>query len=375
MCKSLKDIIAELETKYIGYELRYDFEERSRVIADFDRDMEYMFSQFERYEEDVKFVLDKKLDKNIILRSTINLALVLQHLCKSLDEYDYAIGAYLLDERYEKNHDLFSRFIDASNILLNRLDDLLKTDYFEVEPPNEREVFGKFFYDERNPEEHYVITASHFHKEVAEKLNGAEMIVCVKHLLKMFDDGLFYVKNSQINGSVDEMNKVYEINYLYYAKNYWPERERNFRPHIEHYYKIGIDELEKLRHEKMNDFLLTNTGKIWDKFSEDKYNMARQMKEQKFNEEQWKYFFENIFVIDDYTRWIEELREEAEYESATPPRAPQDNTTIDAREEIANELFDLAENGPWVNGITAEDIKKMLKNVIHFLLKDTVDVV
>ena len=50
----------------------------------------------------------------------------------------------------------------------------------------------------------------------------------------------------------------------------------------------------------------------------------------------------------------------------TPSEAPQDTNIKHAREEIAIELFDLAENGPWVNGITAEDIKKMLKNVLGF---------
>ena len=48
----------------------------------------------------------------------------------------------------------------------------------------------------------------------------------------------------------------------------------------------------------------------------------------------------------------------------TSLEAPQDNTSKEAREEIADELFTLAENGDWVEGITADDIKGMLTAVL-----------
>ena len=48
----------------------------------------------------------------------------------------------------------------------------------------------------------------------------------------------------------------------------------------------------------------------------------------------------------------------------TPLEAPQDNTSKDACKEMAEELLALAENGDWVEGITAEDIKGMLTAVL-----------
>lgn len=48
----------------------------------------------------------------------------------------------------------------------------------------------------------------------------------------------------------------------------------------------------------------------------------------------------------------------------TTLKTPQDNTSKEAREEIADELFALAEKGDWVEGITAEDIKGMLTAVL-----------
>ncbi len=45
-------------------------------------------------------------------------------------------------------------------------------------------------------------------------------------------------------------------------------------------------------------------------------------------------------------------------------QAPVVNTPSDSHKEIADELLALAENGDWVEGITAEDITLMLRNVL-----------
>lgn len=83
MCRPLKDIVAELEVRYSHLKL-YDMQERSRIIDDFDKDVAYMFGQFEKYFDDVRFVLDHHLDKNIISRMTMNLILVMQYMYKSV---------------------------------------------------------------------------------------------------------------------------------------------------------------------------------------------------------------------------------------------------------------------------------------------------
>lgn len=54
-----------------------------------------------------------------------------------------------------------------------------------------------------------------------------------------------------------------------------------------------------------------------------------------------------------------EVRVQGDHTDAT-----QDNTTEGSRKEIVEELFSLVDNGPWVNGITPDDIKTMLTNVL-----------
>ena len=48
----------------------------------------------------------------------------------------------------------------------------------------------------------------------------------------------------------------------------------------------------------------------------------------------------------------------------TPSESPHVNMINDTREAIADELLALVENGDWVEGITAEDITLMLRNVL-----------
>lgn len=48
----------------------------------------------------------------------------------------------------------------------------------------------------------------------------------------------------------------------------------------------------------------------------------------------------------------------------TPSESPRVNMINDTREAIADELLALAENGDWVEDITAEDITLMLRNVL-----------
>lgn len=315
MVRPLKDIVAELEGNY-RYTLFYDLEERRRIISIFDKDMEDMFRWIKHYEEDVKFILERKLDVSIIQRMTLNLALVMQRFCESLDDYHYAIEMYLLDDRYEKNYDLWSAFVDTNRRLQDLFDRLLKLNVFEVDDPDEFKVCWRAFegYAVAYNDEEYIYDEDKYHLrlDVVERMNGAELIVCVKHLLQYFNEKSGMLKNSGLYWGNVRFIEMYELNYLLYAKKYWPTQGKNFRDHVERQLlrgRVNINGLEQLRHDAVHDFEYhTETGRIWHDYSEDVVQMAKQMKEQKINEEQWKYFFKSIFEFEEYDRWIDELR-------------------------------------------------------------------
>lgn len=314
MVRPLKDIVAELEGKY-GFSLFYGLEDRHRIISTFDKDMENMFRWINHYEEDIKFILERKLDVSIIQRMTLNLALVMQRFCESLDDYEYAIERYLLDDRYEKNHDVWAAFVDTNMKLEDLFDRLLKNNVFEVDDPDEINVCSRAFYGyvEYDSDGAIIFDDNRYQLwlDVVERMNGAELIICVKRLLQYFNERFGTIKNSGLKWSDRRFTEVYEQNYLLYAELYWPNQEKNFRNHVERRLlrgRVDVNGLERLRQDAVHDFEYhTAIGRIWRDYSEDIVQMAKQMKEQKLDEEQWK-FFKSIFEFDEYDRWIDELR-------------------------------------------------------------------
>lgn len=318
MCRPLKDIVTELEAKYKGFELIYDIDERHQVITDFDRNIEYLFHQFEKYEEDVTYVLRNNLDVNIITRITLNLILIIQKLNESISDYTYAITLYLMDECYEKNRDLWSSFIDARRKLTDLFTKLQENNVFKVKTPKkEYVVIQKMFYDDAVYDRGEYLTKTGMYKireKGVEKMNGAELIICLSCLLEIFENSLGDLKNSAYRYAPNMIN-YYERNYLLFAKKYWPQYVDHFRSHVESHRLRGhvdISDLERLRDETIREFEYNSTvGKIWCEYSDDITQMAFQMKDQKLDEDQWKYFFKELFKIEEYDRWIEELKNPA----------------------------------------------------------------
>ena len=344
MCRPLKDIVAELEAKYKGAQLSYDLNERRRVIAEFDRDVEYMFSRFEKYKEDVKFVLDHKLEIAIIRRSTLNLILIIQELCKLVLSYRHAIEYYLMDEYNEKNSQLYYRFFNTHNELTDYFTRLKNTIVIDEKTSNKDDVINRFrLYDEpEDTEGSYVLTNIKINREEIEHMNAAELILCIDFQLSIFQNNLWVLHFFSLNRDKELMEMIYNLNYILYARTYWPSKCNNFRAHIVHHRlkgKLDIKRLEQLKDEAIYQFEFnTPTGKIWRDYSEDISQMAIKMKEafikdkKNEDEEQWKFFFQNIFELEEYDRWIEELR--------NPPESDEDKQK---REKLlkTNKVFNL----------------------------------
>ena len=345
MCRPLKDIVAELEAKYEESELLYDLEDRRRIIADFDKDMDYMFVRLKQFEEDVKFVLEHKMNVNVICRMTLNLTLIMQQMCQSVTDYYYALEKYLMDERYKKNHDYWSRFIECSQRIQKLSNSLQESNIFGVEMPDEAMTIANMYYEEGNIDYTKKIspTGTIFINEIeVEKMNGAELLICIWKLMDDFRGSLSKLKNISYNRDTSALFNNYQRNYLLYAKNYWPSHAEQFRSHIEHRRLRGhvdINGLERLRDEATHEFEYnTTSGKIWRVYSEDISQMAIQMKEtfikdkKNEDEEMWKTFFQNIFELEEFDRWIEELR--------NPPESDEDKQK---REKLlkTNKVFNL----------------------------------
>ena len=61
---------------------------------------------------------------------------------------------------------------------------------------------------------------------------------------------------------------------------------------------------------------------------------------------------------------VEEKEDTKDEDNAKTEGQGADNPTSDSRAEILNQLLALADKGEWINGITSDDIKTMLKKVL-----------
>ena len=253
MCRPLKDIITELEAKYKGL-LLSDLEERRRVIVGFDNDVDYLFRCFNIFEEHVKFVLEHKLDIEIIKRSALNLVFIMEHLCDSILIYRNYIELYLLDDRYDKNQSLHRRFAESHEKMKSLFDRLIENDVFNEGLTNRSDVINRFLINEEPDESQIaiVVTTIKINKEETTKMNTSELLVCLDYQFVIFQTNL----------------------------------------------------------------LILTVLLIEDEDSEDFSQLAIEIKKSKLNEEQWKYFFQAIFELEEFDRWIEELR--------NPPESDED---------------------------------------------------
>lgn len=321
MCRPLNDKVAELEAKYSSCML-CDLNERRHTIEGFDHDIDYLFKSFEKYKEDVKFVLNHKLDLDIIRRATLNLVLILQQLCESVIPYRNSIEFYLLDEQYEKHSDWYSHFREVDNEFKVFLEKLKLHHVFNDDSLDYNDVMNRFEVFDESLESGIssVPCIIQINADEIIKMNTAELQLGLNRQLSILNNNLWCLKMNLIEHDTEINKEIYELNYLLYAKSYWPSRVKNFRSHIEMQKlraNVDIAGLEKLRHETTHEFEYhTETGKIWRDYSEDIPQMVIQMKKTIIQEEQWEYFFKTIFEIEEFDRWIEELR--------NPPESDED---------------------------------------------------
>lgn len=309
MCRPLKDIVAELEGRYKECELS-TLEERSRIIRDYDASIEYLLKLMDNYIQEVNYTLEHKLSVSIISRITHNLIFQISHSHDLLMPYSFTIGVYLMDDRYDENYRYWKEFEEKSEKIITLTEKLRENNIFNYEDIEEDAVLQN------------LLIIQGFGGKIPSKVkqgmklaysNGAKLLTCLEYMIDMMEDELASMKMTQIFREDDELLKEdYEINYLLYAKTYWPIRERSFRPHITNQLlrnNVTINGLEELRRETVRDFENhTGVGKIWRDYSEDVASMAKQLKDEIKSGDEWKYFFQKVFELEEYDRWIEELR-------------------------------------------------------------------
>lgn len=308
MARPLKDIIAELEAKYEGSELKNDLMQRRLKIGSYQLHMEYLMMQMGRYEDEVKNTVEFNLSASIISRITLNLLIVMVRTYNRIPAYRDSLERYLLDEEYDENYKIWNEFDDKSKKIEDRISELQKNNIFAIDEIDKDSAL----------QNHHIIQGFdgqvpplvNFEQRLA-YMNGGELLSCLQYMIDILRKEISDLKIIALLRDDDMMEEVYDLNYLLYAKRYWPEIQSTFRSHVSHQLlrnKVTISGLERLRYDVMHDFELhQETGRIWYYNSEDKKRLAIELKRKELNEDQWKDYFEYVFKIEEYDRWMYEL--------------------------------------------------------------------
>lgn len=333
MARPLKDIIAELEAKYEGSELKNDLMQRRLIIGSYQLHMEYLMMQMGRYEDEVKNTVEFNLSASIISRITLNLLIVMVRTYNRIPAYRDSLERYLLEEEYDENYKIWNEFKDKSKEIENRISELQKNNIFAIDEIDKDSAL----------QNHHIIQGFNgqvpplvnFEQRLA-YMNGGELLSCLQYMIDILRKEISDLKIIALLRDDDMMEEVYDLNYLLYAKRYWPEIQSTFRSHVSHQLlrnKVTISGLERLRYDVMHDFELhQETGRIWYNNSEDKKRLAIELKRKELNEDQWIDYFENVFKIEEYDRWMYELEE-----NNKPRKTIRDFVT---RQDIADIVFD-----------------------------------
>ena len=333
MDRPLKDIIAELEAKYEGSELKNDLMQRRLIIGSYQLHMEYLMMQMSNYEDDVKRTVEFNLSASIISRITLNLLIVMVRTYNRIPAYRDSLERYLLDEEYDENYKNWEEFEKYGKEIEKLIFKLQENNIFAIDEIDKDDALQNRHiikgFDGQVP------PLVNFEQRLA-YMNGGELLSCLQYMIDILRKEISDLKMIGLLRNDDMMEEVYDLNFLLYAKKYWPEIQSTFRSHVSHQLlrnKVTISGLEPLRYDFIHDFEIhKETGRIWHNKSEDKKGLAIELKGKGLNEDQWKEYFENVFKIEEYNRWIDELEE-----NNKPRKTIRDFVT---RQDIADIVFD-----------------------------------
>ena len=364
MVRPLEVVIQELEQKYEGKELKYNLETRDDICNKYDNMARYILDVLEHYAFDVKSILEFGLSKSMISHLTYNLVLQLLYYLDHVEDYQYVLDNYLLDERYDINDNFLVDFENDKNAVDTLIERLKGDSVYNLESYKSDYAFDKEYLKQsrlgkqKKPKFRLEKSISY--------LNGEQLLVCAENLLSLVKDEFRKVKEAASYKKMDFYSQLYDLNYLHYAKNVWSEKREQFRLHIATDLlrnDVSPERLDKEYHDISKDFRTNKMGEIWEKCSPDKGKIGYEMKVNATNNEQWDYFFSNIFKMEEIARWIEELKN---------PQVPGSNISYPESnwDKIFKDAIDVAKIKPVISSLLPESPSATDWFVVHKILEE-----
>lgn len=342
--------IEELENKYQGEQLRFDPMSLSIIELDYDAKISYILEGLEHYAYDVKNIIEYKLSYSLISNLSYNLVLQLGFFLDYIDNYKYVQDYYLYIDWYNNNEKYYNEFKDVYDEIIELLLKIKENGLYAQDSYNKDIAFDKEY--EKRRFGYKKKPLFRIGKKLAYR-NGNDLIPCLEHLLGITNKELCYIKNNDLYLSVEKLEKIFDLNYLYYVKNIWPTKKEQYRLHVTQGILRGNITEERLDNEYRaltKNFCTTSTGKIWEDFSGSKAAMALEMKRKTIDKEQWEFFFETLLKLEEINILISET---------THPERDNDISYPDSMwDKIFNDVIDV----------------KKVKGILPALMNNKIDI-
>ena len=322
--------IEEFKRENKDFLLRHSFQDQRLLRAQYDMEIEYTMMQMRHYLEDVQHVREQNMDIAIISHLTYNLNHQLLQCYHRSEEFYVATYLFLTGDDDDKNYKNLEDFQKYGNDIKKLIDNFDQISLFEIYQSRKTIVY-------KHPILEIGIEGKHssllkLERELA-YMNGVQLVKCLVYLIDFVEKRLVSIKEGCMFEPDEELEYIYDLNYVYYSDNYW--NQEHFRNRVETNELLGEVTTEGLTlyyREVVRDFKSNKIGEAWDANYDNKGQIAYELVRLSINSDQWEYFFKNIFAIEELRRWIQELK--------TPKKPIRGLKAFVVKPEIADVVVD-----------------------------------
>ena len=322
--------IEEFKRENKDFLLRHSFQDQKLLRAQYDMEIEYTMMQMRHYLEDVQHVREQNMDIAIISHLTYNLNHQLLQCYHRSEEFYGATYLFLTGDDDDKNYKYLEDFQKYGNDIKKLIDNFDQISLFEIYQSRKTIVY-------KHPILEIGIEGKHssllkLERELA-YMNGVQLVKCLVYLIDFVEKRLVSIKEGCMFEPDEELEYIYDLNYVYYSDNYW--NQEHFRNRVETNELLGEVTTEGLTlyyREVVRDFKSNKIGEAWDANYDNKGQIAYELVRLSINSDQWEYFFKNIFAIEELRRWIQELK--------TPKKPIRGLKAFVVKPEIADVVVD-----------------------------------
>lgn len=289
--------------------LTHTFKHQFGIWIKFEYELEYTNMQMNNYCHDIPHALEQELDKSVISHMTYNLCVQMLHCYKRANEHYETSNLYLVDYgKGEVSLQNINEFQEHRKNIKERIKKLNDISIFESFKSTPGDSFKMHQLQEE--QESKVNPLISLERRLA-YMNGVQLFDCLLYLINLTENKLLDIRNGITYETNEFLEHVYYLNYVFFADYYWVNERDKFRKYVVENELLDDVTLEGLRNyykQLLHDFKTNEIGLLWEKYSEEKSELAYELRCHPISEEQWTYFFRTIFKLEEIKRWINELK-------------------------------------------------------------------